>query len=181
MAVLLALWALAFLLVTNSYYRLVLTIVPIWAVFGLAWNLLSGYSGLISFGHASFFGLGAYTVALAFAEWHVSPWIGIPAAGLLGCLAGFPPCRPVGRPVEQAFDLFVGTEQAEHGRASTLRNFAELPDRAEHQLADGSAVAAPGIAPAFEIAADDGVRRRSIVASGDNHRVEDLDRRLNPG
>lgn len=87
-AVFLALWALAFLLVTNSYYRLVLTIVPVWAVFGLAWNLLSGYSGLISFGHASFFGLGAYTVALAFAEWHVSPWIGIPAAGLLGCLAG---------------------------------------------------------------------------------------------
>ncbi|MBW6399353.1 branched-chain amino acid ABC transporter ATP-binding protein/permease [Roseomonas sp. HJA6] len=87
-AAFLALWALAFLLVTNSYYRLVLTIVPIWAVFGLAWNLLSGYSGLISFGHASFFGLGAYAVALAFAEWHVSPWIGIPVAGLLGCLAG---------------------------------------------------------------------------------------------
>lgn len=87
-AAFLAIWALAFLVVTNSYYRLVLTIVPIWAVFGLAWNLLSGYSGLISFGHASFFGLGAYAVALAFAEWHVSPWIGIPVAGLLGCVAG---------------------------------------------------------------------------------------------
>ena len=42
--------------VTNSYYQLVLTLVPVWAVFGLSWNLLSGYTGLISFGHAAFFG-----------------------------------------------------------------------------------------------------------------------------
>jgi ABC-type branched-subunit amino acid transport system permease subunit len=47
--------------VTNSYYQLVMTLVPVWAVFGLSWNLLSGYTGLISFGHAAFFGIGAYT------------------------------------------------------------------------------------------------------------------------
>jgi branched-chain amino acid transport system permease protein len=87
-ALFLALYALAFLVVTNSYYRLVLTLVPVWAVFGLAWNLLSGYSGLVSFGHAAFFGVGAYAVALGLAEWHLSPWLTIPAAGLLGCLAG---------------------------------------------------------------------------------------------
>ncbi len=46
--------------VTNSYYQLVLTLVPVWAIFGLSWNLLSGYTGLISFGHAAFFGVGAY-------------------------------------------------------------------------------------------------------------------------
>ena len=45
---------------TNSYYQLMLTLVPVWAIFGLSWNLLSGYTGLISFGHAAFFGLGAY-------------------------------------------------------------------------------------------------------------------------
>jgi len=43
------------LLISNSYYQLIMTIVPIWAVMGLSWNLLSGYSGLISFGHAAFF------------------------------------------------------------------------------------------------------------------------------
>jgi len=31
--------------VTNSYYQLMLTLVPIWAVMGLSWNLFSGYSG----------------------------------------------------------------------------------------------------------------------------------------
>ena len=51
--------------VTNSYYQLMLTLVPIWALFGVSWNLLSGYGGQLSFGHASFFGIGAYTTALA--------------------------------------------------------------------------------------------------------------------
>ncbi len=45
--------------VHNSYYQLMLTLVPIWAVMGLGWNLISGYSGLVSFGHAAFFGAGA--------------------------------------------------------------------------------------------------------------------------
>src|SRR5690242_15784251 len=44
--------------VTNSYYQLILTLVPIWAVFGASWNILSGYGGQLSFGHASFFGIG---------------------------------------------------------------------------------------------------------------------------
>jgi len=59
-----ALYAALSLSVTNSYYQLVLTLVPVWAVFGLSWNLLSGYTGLISFGHAAFFGIGAYVTAL---------------------------------------------------------------------------------------------------------------------
>src|SRR5690606_7563705 len=76
------------LLVTNSYQQLIMTVVPVWAVMGLSWNLLSGYSGLISFGHASFFGIGAYFVVLALIELDLTPWIGIPIAGLLGALAG---------------------------------------------------------------------------------------------
>src|SRR5262249_49844584 len=52
------------LLVSNSYYQLILTLVLLWATMGLAWNMLSGYSGLISFGHAVFFGLGGYTVTI---------------------------------------------------------------------------------------------------------------------
>ncbi|MBX9631991.1 MAG: branched-chain amino acid ABC transporter ATP-binding protein/permease [Burkholderiales bacterium] len=65
-----------------------MTVVPVWAVMGLAWNLLSGYSGLVSFGHAAFFGLGAYFVALAQIHWGLTPWIGIPLAGVLGGIAG---------------------------------------------------------------------------------------------
>jgi ABC-type branched-subunit amino acid transport system ATPase component/ABC-type branched-subunit amino acid transport system permease subunit len=72
----------------HSYYQLILAVVPIWAVMGLSWNLLSGYSGFVSFGHAAFFGLGAYFVALAQIYWGLSPWIGIPSAGLVGGAAG---------------------------------------------------------------------------------------------
>ncbi len=80
-------YALAGLLVTNSYYQLILVLVPIWAVFGLSWNLFSGYSGLISFGHAAFFGIGAYTVTLLLVYANLSPWLGIPAATVLGGFA----------------------------------------------------------------------------------------------
>jgi len=74
--------------VEHSYYLLILAVVPVWAVMGLAWNLLSGYSGFVSFGHAAFFGLGAYFVALPQIHWGLSPWIGIPCAALVGALAG---------------------------------------------------------------------------------------------
>jgi ABC-type branched-subunit amino acid transport system ATPase component/ABC-type branched-subunit amino acid transport system permease subunit len=74
--------------VANSYYQLVLTLVLIWAVMGSSWNMLSGYSGLISFGHASFFGLGAYTVTLAMVHWDITPWLGIPLGALVGMIAG---------------------------------------------------------------------------------------------
>jgi ABC-type branched-subunit amino acid transport system ATPase component/ABC-type branched-subunit amino acid transport system permease subunit len=75
-------------LVRDSYWQLMLTLVPIWAVMGLAWNVLGGYAGLVSFGHAAFFGLGAYTVALAFEAFGLSPWLGWPLAGLVGALSG---------------------------------------------------------------------------------------------
>jgi len=74
-------------LVHNSYYQLILTLVPIWAVVGLGWNLFSGMSGLVSFGHASFFGIGAYTVTLALVYWHLTPWLGIPLGMIIGGIA----------------------------------------------------------------------------------------------
>jgi ABC-type branched-subunit amino acid transport system ATPase component/ABC-type branched-subunit amino acid transport system permease subunit len=76
------------LVVTNSYYQLMLTLVPIWAVLGLSWNLLSGYTGLVSFGHAAFFGLGAYTVTIALVQFDLTPWLGIPLGMAVGTVAG---------------------------------------------------------------------------------------------
>jgi branched-chain amino acid transport system ATP-binding protein/branched-chain amino acid transport system permease protein len=81
-------YAVATAFAENSYYQLIMTVVPVWAVMGLAWNVLSGYSGLVSFGHAAFFGLGAYSLALAQIYWGLSPWLGIPLAGAVGALAG---------------------------------------------------------------------------------------------
>ena len=83
-----AAYALLATFVSHSYYLLILAVVPVWAVMGLSWNLLSGYSGFVSFGHAAFFGLGAYFVALAQIHWGLSPWLGIPCAGVVGAAAG---------------------------------------------------------------------------------------------
>ena len=72
----------------NAYYQLVMTLVLLWATMGLSWNVLSGYSGLISFGHAVFFGLGGYTVTIAFVKFGVTPWLGIPLGIVVGVVAG---------------------------------------------------------------------------------------------
>ncbi len=72
---------------TNQYYQLMLTLVPIWAGMGLSWNILSGYTGLVSFGHAAFFGLGAYTTLMCRAlRYHAVA--AIPFAMVVGALAG---------------------------------------------------------------------------------------------
>jgi branched-chain amino acid transport system permease protein len=88
MAAFLLAYALLTAFVQNSYYQLIMALVPVWAVMGLSWNLLSGYSGLVSFGHAAFFGLGAYFVALTQIHWGLLPWLTIPLAGALGAVAG---------------------------------------------------------------------------------------------
>ncbi len=92
-----ALWLAVGLMVGDAYYQLMLTLAPIWAVMGLSWNLLSGYTGLVSFGHASFFGLGAYTVTLALVLFDITPWLGIPLGVLVGAAAavviGYPTFR----------------------------------------------------------------------------------------
>jgi ABC-type branched-subunit amino acid transport system ATPase component/ABC-type branched-subunit amino acid transport system permease subunit len=81
----------------SDYFELVLSQVLMWAVLSLAWNILCGYSGYFSFGHAAFWGLGAYTVALGMVNLNLSPWITIPAGavvgGLAGALIGFPTFR----------------------------------------------------------------------------------------
>ncbi len=83
-----AIYLLLGFLVRNSYYQLIMTLVLVWATMGLSWNMLSGYSGLISFGHAVFFGLGAYTMTIAFVQFGITPWLGIPLGMLVGVLAG---------------------------------------------------------------------------------------------
>jgi branched-chain amino acid transport system permease protein len=83
-----ALYLLIGVLVRNAYYQQIMTLVLLWATMGLSWNMLSGYSGLISFGHAAFFGLGGYTMTIAFVKFGVTPWLGIPLGVAVGVLAG---------------------------------------------------------------------------------------------
>jgi branched-chain amino acid transport system permease protein len=69
----------------------------IWALFAASWDVLSGYTGQVSFGHAGFFSIGAYTAAVLSHTLHLSSWIGLAAALLLcamvGLGVGFPALR----------------------------------------------------------------------------------------
>ncbi len=54
------------------------------AALGQAWNIAGGFGGLTSFGHVAFFGLGAYADAILQTRYGFTPWLGLPAAALLG-------------------------------------------------------------------------------------------------
>jgi branched-chain amino acid transport system permease protein len=62
----------------SSYTMHILILVVVWSVVGMAWNLLGGYCGQVSFGHAAFFGVGAYTAGLLYHHLGLSPWWGLP-------------------------------------------------------------------------------------------------------
>jgi branched-chain amino acid transport system permease protein len=53
-----------------------------------SWNIMCGYTGQLSFGHAVFFGLGAYSSSLLFIKTGTSPWIGMLVGGILALLLG---------------------------------------------------------------------------------------------
>ena len=60
----------------------------IFAIMAVGWNLMSGYGGMFSFGHAAFFGIGAYTDAYLLNEHGVSPWISLAVAAVLAAVVG---------------------------------------------------------------------------------------------
>jgi len=59
-------------------------------VFATATNILLGSAGLVSFGQAVFYGIGAYTVALGWLHWHLSFWVTFFAAPFVGALVAVP-------------------------------------------------------------------------------------------
>ncbi|GAC1303408.1 MAG: branched-chain amino acid ABC transporter permease [Vulcanimicrobiaceae bacterium] len=67
----------------NSFIRDMLVLVAMWGAVATAWNLIGGYAGGLSLGHAAFFGIGAYTSSLLYTTFHISPWIGALAGGVL--------------------------------------------------------------------------------------------------
>src|SRR5438876_4066505 len=75
--------------VWNPYHLHTLIMAGIFAVLALSLNLLLGYTGQLSLGHAAFFGIGAYATALLTVKLEWSPWIGLGAAIALPALAGW--------------------------------------------------------------------------------------------
>jgi branched-chain amino acid transport system permease protein len=77
----------------DPYVLRIATFACLFAIFAASWDLLAGYSGQVSFGHALFFGAGAYSSALLSLRLGISPWltvwVGAASATLAGLAAGY--------------------------------------------------------------------------------------------
>jgi branched-chain amino acid transport system permease protein len=66
----------------------------IFAAAATGWNILSGYTGYIALGHAVYFGIGAYALAIFCQDWHIPggyiPFLLVPLAGLVAALFAIP-------------------------------------------------------------------------------------------
>ncbi len=74
--------ALALVPLSGTYVTGLAAEVLVFAIFAMSLDLLIGYTGLLSFGHAAFFGVSAYTVVILGLQFGLSGWIGV-AAGIL--------------------------------------------------------------------------------------------------
>jgi branched-chain amino acid transport system permease protein len=74
--------------IRTPYYVHVLIFVLLYIGLSSAWNLMGGFAGQLSLGHAGFFGIGAYTSTLLFLKFGLSPWIGMLVGALLAMVAG---------------------------------------------------------------------------------------------
>jgi branched-chain amino acid transport system permease protein len=72
----------------DPYLLRILILSSIFAIFAASWDLLSGFTGQMNFGHALFFGVAAYTAALLNLHAHLPPWGSIPLGALAAVLAG---------------------------------------------------------------------------------------------
>src|SRR3982074_1596524 len=74
------------LFVKDVYVQNIMVLTLMYAALSQSWNILGGYCGQISLGHALYFGLGAYTTALLFTKFGVPPWFGMLAGGVISAL-----------------------------------------------------------------------------------------------
>jgi len=85
------------LLSSDPYLLRIFVLTSIFAIFAASWDLLSGYTGQLNFGHALFFGVGAYGAAMLNLHAHIPPWGSIPlgaaAAVVAGLIVGIPSLR----------------------------------------------------------------------------------------
>ncbi|MGH7365233.1 MAG: ABC transporter permease subunit, partial [Candidatus Rokuibacteriota bacterium] len=74
--------------VLNSYAVTVFIFIFFYAFLGQAWNIVGGYAGQLSAGHAAFVGIGAYASAVLSVQAGLTPWIGMLVGGLLSAVLG---------------------------------------------------------------------------------------------
>jgi branched-chain amino acid transport system permease protein len=78
----------------DPYFLQIFIMVMLYAYWGSAWNIISGFSGQMSLGHSAFAGIGAYVSTILFINYNLSPWLGMfvggAIAGAVGLLIGYP-------------------------------------------------------------------------------------------
>ena len=74
-------------LIASDYLITVLILILYFAYIGQAWNIMMGFAGQLSLGHALYVGLGAYAAAGLYVHFGVSPWIGLGASVAISALA----------------------------------------------------------------------------------------------
>jgi branched-chain amino acid transport system permease protein len=86
-------WAIALLILPyvygDAYVLRILTMTCFFAIFAASWDLLAGYTGQVNFGHALYFGAGAYTSGLLSLKLGISPWATIWAGAAVAAFFGF--------------------------------------------------------------------------------------------
>jgi len=78
----------------EPYILRTLIFANMFVIFAVSWDLLSGYTGQLNFGHALFFGVAAYTTALLNLHLGLPPWVTIPIGALAAVIAGLVVCLP---------------------------------------------------------------------------------------
>src|SRR5262249_22948231 len=74
-------------LIANDYVLTILILSLYFAYTGQAWNIMFGFAGQLSLGHALFVGLGSYTTAALYVHFGIGPWLGLSPA-IVGAVAG---------------------------------------------------------------------------------------------
>lgn len=75
--------ALVPLAVRDTYLQNVMILTLLYAAVSQCWNILGGYCGQISLGHALYFGIGAYATSVLYVNYAVLPWFGMALGGVL--------------------------------------------------------------------------------------------------
>jgi branched-chain amino acid transport system permease protein len=75
-------------IIRSEYYLRVVNQIFLYAILVLSLNLIIGYTGQISFGHAAFYGIGAYTAAILMTRYGFSFWVAMLSGGITACISG---------------------------------------------------------------------------------------------
>ncbi len=90
--------------VENTYYLQIMTFIGINTLLALGLNMLMGYAGQVSLGHAAFYGIGAYTTAILSGTYGISPWLALVCAVVCAVLIAF----VVGLPTLKLSGYYLG-------------------------------------------------------------------------